>query len=424
MKKIYDYKTKTVKVYPVNESAGTGYCLYIEDYDGNDVAQIIDLDDKLYATEDEAAENTYEAFKDYLTEFEPDVNLDGVVYDDEIEDGVEFTTEDGNRKWVVKIKNCENIEEPEVEVVDEAADDGRFLDIDEIEKLLHKAIDNDFLLYFSNGKKFACSAIHEKGEILDDICNGHPTLLPNGRIGLENEEYGKYEMENLIMDVDDISDTNDDLDAEVEEATYEAIDMDESKNESVTVRFSRFSSLFEGMDEISEKKEEETEETEEKSTEEEEVKTDDEEEKKEDDEEEKKDDEDKKDDDEEEVAEMEAVVLTVKKEDAEKCKEKLIEAGVAEEDIDIIEGEEDDEDSKVRVDVNSVMELKDYLSGRGINLEKEIGGKIVSDDEEEEEVKTDDEEEKKDDEEKGDEEEIDDFNFDELGDIFGAEEEA
>ena len=34
------------------------------------------------------------------------------------------------------------------------------------------------------------------------------------------------------------------------------------------------------------------------------------------------------------------------------------------------------------------------------------------------------EEVKKDDEEKGDEEEIDDFNFDELGDIFGAEEDA
>ena len=120
-----------------------------------------------------------------------------------------------------------------------------------------------------------------------------------------------------------------------------------------------------------------------------------------------------KDDDSDEDEEMKAVILTVKKGDADKCKEELTDAGIAEEDIEIIEGDEDSENDEVRVDVNSIMELKDYLNTKGIDLEEEIGGEIVSDEDE-------DSEEDEDSDEKGDEE--DDIDFDNLGDIFGAEE--
>lgn len=78
---------------------------------------------------------------------------------------------------------------------------------------------------------------------------------------------------------------------------------------------------------------------------------------------------------------MTAVVLTVKKEDADKCKDELIEAGISEDNIEIIEGEEDDEDSQIKVDADSVKELKDYLAGKGIDLEEKIGGEIIDDEE-------------------------------------------
>ena len=87
----------------------------------------------------------------------------------------------------------------------------RYLEYDEIIQLLHRTVDDDFLVYFSNGRTYNCSAIHEKGEIFDAICSGHPTLLPNGRIGLRNDAYGNFEMENLIMDRDEFS-YNDDED--------------------------------------------------------------------------------------------------------------------------------------------------------------------------------------------------------------------
>ena len=79
-----------------------------------------------------------------------------------------------------------------------ANDDGTFIDYDDIITLLHKMIDNDFYLYFSNGRVFNCSAMHEKGEIFYAVCTGHPRLMPNGRIGLSNKNYGYFEMENLL----------------------------------------------------------------------------------------------------------------------------------------------------------------------------------------------------------------------------------
>lgn len=117
---------------------------------------------------------------------------------------------------------------------------------------------------------------------------------------------------------------------------------------------------------------------------------------------------------------MTAVVLTVKKDDADKCKDELIEAGIPEENIEIIEGEDDDEDSQIKVDADSVKELKDYLSGKGIDLEEKIGGEIIDDEEGEEDSEGSDESGEDSGEEGGEDDQLD---FDkEFGDLFGDEE--
>lgn len=125
---------------------------------------------------------------------------------------------------------------------------------------------------------------------------------------------------------------------------------------------------------------------------------------------------------------MTAVVLTVKKDDADKCKDEMVEAGIAEDDIEIIDSDdEDDENSKIKVDVNSVKELKDYLKGKGIDLEEKIGGEIVDDDEDsdskDDEDKDDDskEDDKKDKDGEGGEDDFADMDF---GDLFGDDEES
>jgi hypothetical protein len=125
---------------------------------------------------------------------------------------------------------------------------------------------------------------------------------------------------------------------------------------------------------------------------------------------------------------MTAVVLTVKKDDADKCKDEMVEAGIAEDDIEIIDSDdEDDENSKIKVDVNSVKELKDYLKGKGIDLEEKIGGEIVDDDEDsdskDDEDKDDDskEDDKEGKDDKGGEDDFADMDF---GDLFGDDEES
>ena len=118
---------------------------------------------------------------------------------------------------------------------------------------------------------------------------------------------------------------------------------------------------------------------------------------------------------------MTAVLLTVNKDDADKCKDEMIDAGIAEDDIEILDAEEDEDTVKIKVDVNSVHELKDYLSGKGIDLEERIGGEIIDDEEGEEkedDAAAEDGEEKKD----GDEE--DSFADMDFGDIFGDDEEG
>lgn len=117
---------------------------------------------------------------------------------------------------------------------------------------------------------------------------------------------------------------------------------------------------------------------------------------------------------------MTAIVLTVKKDDVAKCKEELVDAGIPEDAITEIEDDdEESEQGKIKVDADYAIELKDYLSGKGIDLEEKIGGEIIDDtikDEEPKDDETDAEGKEKDGEDEGE------LDFDkEFGDIFGDE---
>ena len=85
------------------------------------------------------------------------------------------------------------------------------------------------------------------------------------------------------------------------------------------------------------------------------------------------------DDEETEDVPMTAIVLTVKKDDVDKCKEELVDAGIPEDAITDVDTEDDDENGKLKVDADYALELKDYLKGKGIDLEEKIGGEIIDD---------------------------------------------
>lgn len=207
------------------------------------------------------------------------------------------------------------------------------------------------------------------------------------------------------------------LEALEQDSEAEKID----ENNSVATRFAKYRKLYEDNSADEEKSDSEEEDDDSKK----------------DDGEEKSDDEGKEnsDDEGEEQDELTAIVLEVKKGDEDKLKDELIEAGVDEDDIEIItededsededkedepeeknEGEEedgDDEDKdetvKVKIAVDSFDALREYLEGKGFNLEEELGGEIVSDDSEDSEG--DDEDDKKDQEEL-------DAEFDGFDDLF------
>lgn len=82
------------------------------------------------------------------------------------------------------------------------------------------------------------------------------------------------------------------------------------------------------------------------------------------------------------VKDMIAVQLTVK--DNAKVKDELIAAGIPEESIEIIKDSGEDEDGEIingeiKIDADYAIELRDYLKGKGIDLEEKIGGEIISD---------------------------------------------
>lgn len=123
----------------------------------------------------------------------------------------------------------------------------------------------------------------------------------------------------------------------------------------------------------------------------------------------KDDDSDKKsgDGDDNDEVPMTAVLVKVAKEDVDKAKRQMIEAGVEEDDIDVVDNDDDDEDVEIKVDANSIMALKDWLDTKGVDLEEKLGGEIVP-------PESDDDDEGSDDKEP----DFDDMDFD---DIFGKD---
>lgn len=214
-------------------------------------------------------------------------------------------------------------------------------------------------------------------------------------------------------------DDEDDLDDLPEEGDFDE-EMDKIVGESVSSKFAKYRKLYEDASDVLNEKGEEDDDFsdifgDDKEDDEPSDKGDEDSEGKED-----KEDKDTDSDDTEDVP-MTAVLLTVNKEDADKCKDEMIDAGIAEDDIEILDAEEGEDTVKIKIDVNSVHELKDYLSGKGIDLEEKIGGEIIDDEEDEEKDKGD---ESKDDKEKKDGDEEDSFDDIDFGDIFGDDEES
>ena len=230
-------------------------------------------------------------------------------------------------------------------------------------------------------------------------------------------------------DIDDIDDEpalddeiipfpndEDDLDDLPEEGDFDE-EMDKIVGESVSSKFAKYRKLYEdASDVLNEKGEDEDDDFSD-------IFGDDEEADKGDEDAEGKEDKEDKDADSEDTEDvpMTAVLLTVNKEDADKCKDEMIDAGIAEDDIEILDAEEGEDTVKIKIDVNSVHELKDYLSGKGIDLEEKIGGEIIDDEEGEKKDKDD---KSKDDKEKKDGDEEDSFDDIDFGDIFGDDEES
>lgn len=129
--------------------------------------------------------------------------------------------------------------------------------------------------------------------------------------------------------------------------------------------------------------------------------------------------EDSKEDEETEDVPMTAIVLTIKKEDVEKCKEELVNAGISEDGITEVDDDDDEDTAKLKVDADYAFELKDYLAGKGIDLEEKIGGEIIDDSAE------DSDEDEKEGEENTENTAEDDTDFDaEFGDLFGDDVES
>lgn len=244
-------------------------------------------------------------------------------------------------------------------------------------------------------------ALDALDEIVDDLCSNE---------GFNREDADIVETDNgFCVTVPDYKQWCFVISGDVAESVNEEKkENTESKNESVSTRFSKLREMFESAGLNEEDEDEKSDDDEKKDSGDE--KSDDSKEG----DDEKSDDKKKDSDDDDEEKEMKAIVITVKKGDEDKCKDELIEAGVADEDIEILDGEEDDENVDIRIDVNSVFELKDYLEKKGIDLEEEIGGEIVDDSDDSDDENSDENG------EEGDEEA--EFNFDDLGDLFGADE--
>lgn len=249
-------------------------------------------------------------------------------------------------------------------------------------------------------------------EIEEKVAPGLSALLGDDDI----DEAPETEDDGIIPFPDD---EDDDL---PEEGDFDG-EMDKIVGESVSSKFAKYRKIYEAAAEVlNEKGEEEDDDFsdifgDDKGDEEAEAKG------KNDEGNEEKEDKDADADDTEDVP-MTAILLTVNKDDADKCKDEMIDAGIAEDDIEILDAEDDEDTVKIKVDVNSVHELKDYLSGKGIDLEEKIGGEIIDDEEGEEGKEKEDDDAAKDDKGNKDGDEDDPFGDMDFGDIFGDDEEG
>jgi hypothetical protein len=406
MRKIYDYKTKQVTVYPVNESAGDKpFCLYVDEFAAGDAERTL-IDDIFYTTEDEAASDIFNAMAKYLKEF-TDIDPNEVEYLEQEDGTVKFMCDECPVEWVVGVTTMD--EASQNEDVDYGLTSEDFDKAEAKWKAYRIQYDSDELLDMI-WNVFATT--EAKCEIIDAL---------DGEYGVDDDDAESSDKMDDLGEGEGANEPSAENNVNEEDTAKETEDT--ATNESVATRFSKYRTIFESDDDDDSDSSDDTDDNTDDNADDNSDSGDDNDDSDENSDDDKKDDDNKDDDEEEE--EMKAIVLTVKKEDADKCKEQLIAAGCAEEDIEIIDNEDDDEKSKIRVDVNSVMELKDYLKGKGIDLEKEIGGEIVSDedddDDNDDENKDDADGEENKDDEKGDDEE---FDFNNLGDLFGAEDDT
>jgi hypothetical protein len=202
------------------------------------------------------------------------------------------------------------------------------------------------------------------------------------------------------------------------------VEDDEFAYESVTEKFAKYRKLYESDETNEEDKEDKVNEDD---TDSDDNSSDDDKKDDNSSDDDKKDDDSSSDDnsddtssDETEDVPMTAILLTVGKDDADACKDELVDAGIPEDGIEIIDSEEDDENKKIRVDADYAFELKDYLKGKGIDLEEKIGGEIVDDSAED---SSDDDKDSDDDTTSDDDKDSNELSFDdEFGDLFADDE--
>lgn len=243
-------------------------------------------------------------------------------------------------------------------------------------------------------------------QMIDSICKEN---------GLDRDELDMSEYDNTLVvkcpdcgyewtftinceGCEDAPKTSDESDGDGEGDEGDEGDVYESVSSKFGKRFAKYSAIFEEEDEDADKKSEDDDDGDD------------------DNDNEGKDKDAEGDSDDEDV--MKAVVLTVKHGDGEKLKAELLDSdyGFEDEDIDVIEGEESDDDDDVKVDASKALELKKYLADKkNIDLEEKIGGEIVDDSE--------DADSDKEGEDDGETDDGDGVEFDNIGDLFGAESE-
>lgn len=80
------------------------------------------------------------------------------------------------------------------------------VEYDDLIKILHRAVDNDFTMYFRSGvRPYNCNTITDKAEALHDMAKNiiywtsdHEYILIESELG----GYGTYAIPNLIRDID------------------------------------------------------------------------------------------------------------------------------------------------------------------------------------------------------------------------------